>query len=171
MALLQPLLYSLQLWLSTGHVEMVENEKKLHSNSAKIAVPDWSILRSVKRAAFSNHSFASGRPSDTGVNCGNIFFTLKELNYTRLELNQSRSKFRVIFHSFTLRVYFTGLIKSVCTSVMITNIQIIIITHLIIQLHIHNTYLQIYVTRSITTVSAPDRPKMSRLNPGHSFKQ
>ena len=52
MALLQPLLYSLQLWLSTGHVEMVENEKFLHSNSAKIAVPDWSILRSVKEPHF-----------------------------------------------------------------------------------------------------------------------
>ena len=52
MALLQPLLYSLQLWLSTGHVEMVENEKFLHSNSAKIAVPDWSILRSVKEPRF-----------------------------------------------------------------------------------------------------------------------
>ena len=52
MALLQPLLYSLQLWLSTGHVEMVENEKNLHSNSAKIAVPDWSILRSVKEPRF-----------------------------------------------------------------------------------------------------------------------
>ena len=59
------------------YVEMVENEKKLHSNSAKIAVPDWSILRSVKEPAFSNHSFASGRPSDTGVNCGNIFSLLK----------------------------------------------------------------------------------------------
>ena len=42
----------LQLWLSTGHVEMVENEKNLHSNSAKIAVPDWSILRSVKEPRF-----------------------------------------------------------------------------------------------------------------------
>ena len=52
MALLQPLLYSLQLWLSTGHVEMVENEKNLHSNSAKITVPDWSILRSVKEPRF-----------------------------------------------------------------------------------------------------------------------
>ena len=48
MALLQPLLYSLQLSLLTGHVEMVENENFLHSNSAKI-VPDWSILRSVSR--------------------------------------------------------------------------------------------------------------------------
>ena len=53
MALLQPLLYSLQLWLSTGHVEMVENEKILHRNvSTKIAVPDWSILRSVKEPRF-----------------------------------------------------------------------------------------------------------------------
>ena len=35
MPLIQPLLYNLQLWLSTGHVEMVANDKILHVATAQ----------------------------------------------------------------------------------------------------------------------------------------
>ena len=92
-------------WRSSNHSSTVCNRPCwngwLHSNSTKMP---FLIGQYFAKEPRFRHSFANVSliPSELWKH----IFTLKELNYTRLELNQSRSK-SSDFSSFTLRVYAT----------------------------------------------------------------